>query len=207
MIDRKASDVVIKSNLERSANNFTIKNEESSSAAINQFIPKTEVETLTFAEDSPIIYKTISSVLKKNEITKESNSFPDMDCAFQKDERQLVQNMRQTIGPGFATAGLVMAAKSQVEFLDTQIGITNPECSEESQENPEINSFFFEVVYMPFMEILFKGNSDMSTINDHARTVSPSERCFFCILILVTFIYAFGILTAVILLSSMLWYA
>ena len=56
-------------------------------------------------------------------------------------------------------------------------------------------------------EILIKGNSGVSKINDHAKTVSRTEQCFFCLLILVMFIYGFGILTAIVLLSSIMWYS
>jgi len=46
----------------------------------------------------------------------------------------------------------------------------------------------------------------VSRLTTHARTVSPSERCFFVLLLLVTLIYAIGILTALVLLCFHMWF-
>ena len=46
----------------------------------------------------------------------------------------------------------------------------------------------------------------VSRMTTHARTVPPSERCFFVLLLLVTFIYAIGILTALVLLCFHMWF-
>lgn len=46
----------------------------------------------------------------------------------------------------------------------------------------------------------------VSRITNHARTVSPSERCFFVLLLLVTLIYGIGILTALVLLCFHMWF-
>ena len=46
----------------------------------------------------------------------------------------------------------------------------------------------------------------VSRITYHARTVPPSERCFFVLLLLVTLIYAIGILTALVLLCFHMWF-
>jgi len=45
-----------------------------------------------------------------------------------------------------------------------------------------------------------------SRMTAHARTVPPSERCFFVLLLLVTLIYAIGILTALVLLCFHMWF-
>ena len=158
------------------------------------------------AKRSPLKNKELTSILKESEMAPEAHSLCKVNEAPPKDQQKLVQDMRRTLGPNFATMGLIMAARSQVDVWNTQIGITDPEACENAQDNAENNSFFFQEIYTPFMEVLIKGNSGMSKINDHARTVPPCERCFFCLLILVTFIYGIGILTAVILLSSMMWY-
>ena len=122
----------------------------------------------------------------------------------QIDQQKMVQDMRYTLGSHFASAGLVMAAKN---VWSTQAEIADIEgANKQSESDLPSNSFFFQEVYTPFMEVLIKGNSSVSKINDHARTVSASERCFFCLLIMVTFIYAIGILTAIVLLSSMMWF-
>ena len=46
---------------------------------------------------------------------------------------------------------------------------------------------------------------NFSQITEHARTTSTSEQCFFCLLLLVTCIYAIGILTALVLLCFHMW--
>ena len=46
----------------------------------------------------------------------------------------------------------------------------------------------------------------VSRIAYHARTVPPGERCFFVLLLLVTLIYAIGILTALVLLCFHMWF-
>ena len=99
-----------------------------------------------------------------------------------------------------------MAARSQVNVWTTQVGVLDPEANLGAQEDPDNTSCFFQEICNPFMEVLIKNNSGMSKIYDHARMVPQRERCFFCLLILVTFIYGVGILTAAILLSSMMWY-
>ena len=112
-----------------------------------------------------------------------------MDDRSQMDTRQDVLDRRRIPRGSSATAELIMAAKGQLDVLNTQLGVT---------DRPRAPSY---------VEVLFLENSKVSKINDHAKTLSRSERCFFCLLILVTFIWAFGILTAVILLSSMMWFA
>ena len=157
----------------------------------------------------PSSMKTIemSSILKSSSEgtgEKADITLARLNNAPPKDQQKLVADMRRTLGPNFATMGLIMAARSQLGVLEA--GVLDPEANLGAQEDPDNNSFFFQEIYTPFMEVLIKGNSGMSKINDHARTVPPCERCFFCLLILVTFIYGVGILTAVILLSSMMWY-
>ena len=151
----------------------------------------------------------MSSILKEsNNGTGDNvdNTLARLNKAPPKDQQKLVKDMRKTLGPNFATMGLIMAARSQVDVWNTQVGVLDPEANVNAQEDPDNNSFFFQEIYTPFMEVLIKGNSGMSKINDHARTVPPCERCFFCLLILVTFIYGVGILTAVTLLASMMWF-
>ena len=46
----------------------------------------------------------------------------------------------------------------------------------------------------------------VSRITYHARTVPAGERCFFVLLLLVTLIYAIGILTALVLLCFHMWF-
>ena len=121
-----------------------------------------------------------------------------------KDQQELVPDVRRTLVPNFATTGLMLATRNQVGCLSTQIGITGAGGDEDDQDSQENNTFFFHEIYAPFMEGIIKGSSGMSKIHDHARTVSPCEQCFFCLLILVTLIYCVGILTAVALLCSMM---
>ena len=154
--------------------------------------------------------KEMTSILKdknamdvKKEMTTEVLQLSKVNDAPPKDQQKLVREMRQTLGSNFATMSLIMAARTQVDvmkylFIDPEAG--------ETTEDPENSSNFFKEIYAPFMDALVKGNSTMSKINDHARTVPPCEQCFFCLLILVTFIYGIGIFTAVLLLASMMWY-
>ena len=141
------------------------------------------------------------------DMCQEEKELPVMNRMSPEDKLEVVRDMRRTLGPCFATAGLVMAAKTQVDMWNTQIGVTDTEVSDQPEESDRQDSYFFKEVYTPFMEILIKGNSGVSKINDHAKTVSRTEQCFFCLLILVMFIYGFGILTAIVLLSSIMWYS
>ena len=155
-------------------------------------------------------YKEMTSILKdkntmdvKKEMTTEVLQLSKVNDAPPKDQQKLVREMRQTLGPNFATMSLIMAARTQVDVMNNLF--IDPEAGE-TTEDPENSSNFFKEIYAPFMDALVKGNSTMSKINDHARTVPPCEQCFFCLLILVTFIYGIGIFTAVLLLASMMWY-
>ena len=154
--------------------------------------------------------KEMTSILKdknamdvKKEMTTEVLQLSKVNDAPPKDQQKLVREMRQTLGPNFATMSLIMAARTQVDVMNNLF--IDPEAGE-TTEDPENSSNFFKEIYAPFMDALVKGNSTMSKINDHARTVPPCEQCFFCLLILVTFIYGIGIFTAVLLLASMMWY-
>ena len=154
----------------------------------------------------------MSSILKEanngpgDNVSVSGTTLAKLNKAPPKDQQKLVADMRRTLGPNFATMGLIMAARSQIDVWNTQVGVLDPEANLDAQENPDEQSYFFQEIYTPFMEVLIKGNSGVAKINDHARTVPPCERCFFCLLILVTFIYGVGILTAVILLASMMLY-
>ena len=67
-------------------------------------------------------------------------------------------------------------------------------------------SDFSSNVSSPLVSILGEDKyRRVSQLTIHARQVSPSERCFFVLLIMVTFIYAIGILTALVLLCFHMW--
>ena len=188
------------------------KNDNTNIAICDSFSYETEKETKELIKESLSITTDKVSLPKvpKMATTTEVEPAPftlsKVNESPPKDQQKLVQDMRRTLGPNFATMGLMMAARSQVDCFSTQIGITGGEGDEDGQDSQENDTFFFQEIYTPFMEVLIKGNSGMSKINDHARTVPPCERCFFCLLILVTLIYGVGILTAVALLSSMMWF-
>ena len=209
VIENKNTDeTIIKSNCEllTPSKCLATKTKKTKLTICDNLTQETEEKHKHIVVQPPIKDKELTSILKDSEMAPEAHSLCKVNAAPPKAQQKLVQDMRRTLGPNFATMGLIMAARSQVDVWNTQIGITDPEACENAQDNGENNSFFFQEIYTPFMEVLIKGNSGMSKINDHARTVPPCERCFFCLLILVTFIYGVGILTAVILLSSMMWY-
>ena len=209
VIENKNTDeTIIESNCEilTSSKCLETKTKKTKLTICDNFSQETEQKHKHVVVQPPPKDKELTSILKDSEMASEAHPLCKVNEAPPKDQQKLVQDMRRTLGPNFATMGLIMAARSQVDVWNTQIGITDPEACTNAQDNGENDSFFFQEIYTPFMDVLIKGNSGMSKINDHARTVPPCERCFFCLLILVTFIYGIGILTAVILLISMMWY-
>ena len=149
---------------------------------------------------------TLPANLNQITVPQDANRLSVMPRRSQADIRRFVHDRRRTLGPGFATAGLIMAVKSQFDVLNTQAGIADTDISDEPEDPQRKNSFFYQEVYAPFMETLFEDDSSVSKINAHARTLPWSERFFFCLMILVMFIYALGIITAVIMLTSIMWY-
>jgi hypothetical protein len=209
VIENKNTDqTIIESNCEvlTSPKCLEMKTKKTKLTICDSFTQETERGHKPLAVQPPLKNKELTSILKDPEMAAEAPTLVKVNQAPPKDQQKLVQDMRRTLGPNFATMGLIMAARSQVDCFTTQIGITDPEACDNAQDDDENNSYFFQEIYTPFMEVLIKGNSGMAKINDHARTVPPCERCFFCLLILVTLIYGIGILTAVFLLSSMMWY-
>ena len=63
--------------------------------------------------------------------------------------------------------------------------------------------FYFYLTFS--LSIRPKKYQKFSQITEHAWTTSTSEQCFFCLLLLVTCIYAIGILTALVLLCFHMW--
>ena len=98
--------------------------------------------------------------------------------------------------PCMATAGLVFAARSQLEVWTTKIA------SEEARNGPELSH-----ISSPLMSFLGEEKyRRVSQMTAYSRTVSAGERCFFVLLLLVTVIYAVGIVTALLLLSFHMWF-
>ena len=182
-------------------------NAECGSSTCDRCTPGNDTGKLIAATEEAIKCKPVSMNSIDIDMCQEEKELPVMNRMSPEDKLEVVRDMRRTLGPCFATAGLVMAAKTQVDMWNTQIGVTDTEISDQPEDSDRQDSYFFKEVYTPFMEILIKGNSGVSKINDHAKTVSRSEQCFFCLLILVMFIYGIGILTAIVLLSSIMWYS
>jgi len=118
------------------------------------------------------------------------------------DLRELGQNTpRLAIGASLASAGLMFgaAATSNRENHDdiwTTANLPNRR-----------GGYDFSTSNSPLASILGQEKyRRVSRIAYHARTVPPGERCFFVLLLLVTLIYAIGILTALVLLCFHMWF-
>ena len=105
-----------------------------------------------------------------------------------------------------ATMGLIFGVRNQMEMLNTRIG--RPDDGDEGAKGgnkgggPDFTS-----ISGPFMSFLGEDKRRRVTqMTAYSRTVSAGERCFFVLLLLVTFIYAVGIITAVVLLSCIMFF-
>ena len=109
--------------------------------------------------------------------------------------------------PGLVSSG------NYFQVWTTRIALSGSEDDEfnakpsKSRRSGTRYSDFSSNVSSPLVSILGEEKyRRVSQLTIHARQVSPSERCFFVLLILVTFIYAVGILTALILLCFHMWF-
>ena len=107
-----------------------------------------------------------------------------------------------------ATMGLIFGVRNQMEMLNTRIGRPDDDGDEGAKEgNKGGGGPDFTSISGPFMSFLGEDKRRRVTqMTAYSRTVSAGERCFFVLLLLVTFIYAVGIVTAVVLLSCIMFF-
>ena len=137
-------------------------------------------------------------------------SFDDSSCAAVEREEEFEPptptNLRRKTEPilpqAGATMGLIFGVRNQMEMLNTRIGR-----SEEEDVNGRTKGPDFTSISGPFMSFLGEDKRRRVTqMTAYSRTVSAGERCFFVLLLLVTFIYAVGIITAIVLLSCIMFF-
>ena len=138
-------------------------------------------------------------------------SFDDSSCTAVEKEEEFVPptqpNLRRKTEPilpqAGATMGLIFGVRNQMEMLNTRIGRSE----EEEDVHGRAKGPDFTSISGPFMSFLGEDKRRRVTqMTAYSRTVSAGERCFFVLLLLVTFIYAVGIITAVVLLSCIMFF-
>jgi len=103
------------------------------------------------------------------------------------------------VGASLTNAGLVLG-------LGNPTARSNDQTNRGDSERRGDHEYEFSTSTSLLVSVLGqKKYRNFSQITEHARTTSTSEQCFFCLLLLVTFIYAIAILTALMLLCFMLW--
>ena len=125
--------------------NLSSNNGKCNCSSSNKYIPYNGEDIMTLDTEPTVKFEALPTDVVNVDIIPEAKQLSVVNHRAQRDERQVVEDMRLTLGPSFATAGLIMAAKIQYDVLNSQVGAaTDTEISDPSEEQRRKTPFSFK---------------------------------------------------------------